>query len=345
MAATGASTISLSGLARRLVAEELISGADAASAQEKSTQQKLPLVTYLVENGIVDSGDIGRLASEEFGIPLFDVLSLDLSQAPVKLVSENLINRHRALPLYKRGNRMYVGVSDPTNLRALDEIKFHANLAVEAILVRDDELGVAIDNALTAADEIMEDLGDEEGLDDVDFTDTDDLQHEDSGGVEAGGTDDTPVVRFVNKVLLDAIKRGASDIHFEPYEKKYRVRFRMDGVLKQMASPPVKMTPRLAARLKVMSSLDIAEKRIPQDGRIKLNISKTRAIDFRVSTCPTLFGEKIVLRILDASAAKMGIDKLGYEEEQKSLFLDAIHKPYGMVLVTGPTGSGKTVSL
>ncbi|MEM1089576.1 MAG: type IV-A pilus assembly ATPase PilB [Pseudomonadota bacterium] len=345
MAATGASTISLSGLARRLVAEELISGADAASAQEKSTQQKLPLVTYLVENGIVDSGDIGRLASEEFGIPLFDVLSLDLSQAPVKLVSENLINRHRALPLYKRGNRMYVGVSDPTNLRALDEIKFHANLAVEAILVRDDELGVAIDNALTAADEIMEDLGDEEGLDDVDFTDTDDLQHEDAGGVEAGGSDDTPVVRFVNKVLLDAIKRGASDIHFEPYEKKYRVRFRMDGVLKQMASPPVKMTPRLAARLKVMSSLDIAEKRIPQDGRIKLNISKTRAIDFRVSTCPTLFGEKIVLRILDASAAKMGIDKLGYEEEQKSLFLDAIHKPYGMVLVTGPTGSGKTVSL
>ncbi|MEM7708959.1 MAG: type IV-A pilus assembly ATPase PilB [Pseudomonadota bacterium] len=345
MAATGASTISLSGLARRLVAEELISGADAASAQEKSTQQKLPLVTYLVENGIVDSGDIGRLASEEFGIPLFDVLALDLSQAPVKLVSENLINRHRALPLYKRGNRMYVGVSDPTNLRALDEIKFHANLAVEAILVRDDELGVAIDNALSAADEIMEDLGDEEGLDDVDFTDTDDLQHEDSGGVEAGGTDDTPVVRFVNKVLLDAIKRGASDIHFEPYEKKYRVRFRMDGVLKQMASPPVKMTPRLAARLKVMSSLDIAEKRIPQDGRIKLNISKTRAIDFRVSTCPTLFGEKIVLRILDASAAKMGIDKLGYEEEQKALFLDAIHKPYGMVLVTGPTGSGKTVSL
>ncbi len=345
MAATGASTISLSGLARRLVAEELISGADAASAQEKSTQQKLPLVTYLVENGIVDSGDIGRLASEEFGIPLFDVLSLDLSQAPVKLVSENLINRHRALPLYKRGNRMYVGVSDPTNLRALDEIKFHANLAVEAILVRDDELGVAIDNALTAADEIMEDLGDEEGLDDVDFTDTDDLQHEDTGGVEAGGSDDTPVVRFVNKVLLDAIKRGASDIHFEPYEKKYRVRFRMDGVLKQMASPPVKMTPRLAARLKVMSSLDIAEKRIPQDGRIKLNISKTRAIDFRVSTCPTLFGEKIVLRILDASAAKMGIDKLGYEEEQKALFLDAIHKPYGMVLVTGPTGSGKTVSL
>ncbi|MEM9533754.1 MAG: type IV-A pilus assembly ATPase PilB [Pseudomonadota bacterium] len=345
MATSGAQTIALNGLARRLVADELISGADAAEAQEKATQQKIPLVTYLADNGLMDPADIARAASEEFGIPLFDVMSLDLAQAPVKLVSENLINRHRALPLFKRGNRMFVGVSDPTNLRALDEIKFHANLAVEAILVRDDELGIAIDNALSAADEMMEGLEDEEGLDDVDFTDTEDFDHDDGSGVEAGGADDTPVVRFVNKVLLDAIKRGASDIHFEPYEKKYRVRMRMDGVLKQMATPPVKMTPRLAARLKVMASLDIAEKRVPQDGRIKLNLSKTRSIDFRVSTCPTLFGEKIVLRILDASAAKMGIDKLGYEEDQKELFLDAVHKPYGMVLVTGPTGSGKTVSL
>ncbi len=346
MVASGASTIALSGLARRLVADELISGSAAAEAQEQAVSKKIPLVTYLVENALVQSDDVARVASEEFGVPVFDIMSLDLAQAPVRLVSENLINRHRALPLYKRGNRMYVGVSDPTNLRALDEIKFHANLAVEAILVRDDELGLAIDNALHAADDMMDGLDDEdEGLDDVDFADTADIEHDDGGGVEAGGSDDTPVVRFVNKVLLDAIKRGASDIHFEPYEKRYRVRFRMDGVLKQMASPPVKMTPRLAARLKVMASLDIAEKRVPQDGRIKLNISKTRSIDFRVSTCPTLFGEKIVLRILDASAAKMGIDKLGYEEHQKELFVDAIHKPYGMVLVTGPTGSGKTVSL
>ncbi|MDJ0653131.1 MAG: type IV-A pilus assembly ATPase PilB [Xanthomonadales bacterium] len=346
MATPGASTVALSGLARRLVAESLIEGNEAADAQEKSLKQKIPLVTYLVENGLVDAGELARLASEEFGIPLFDVEALDLSQAPIKLVSENLINRHRALPLYKRGNRMFLGVSDPTNLRGLDEIKFHANMGVEAILIRDDDLGRAIDNAFSVADQMMEGLDDEEGLDDVDFADADELlEHDDGGAVDAAGTDDTPVVRFVNKVLLDAIKRGASDIHFEPYEKKYRVRFRMDGVLKQMASPPVKMTPRLAARLKVMSALDIAEKRIPQDGRIKLNISKTKSIDFRVSTCPTLFGEKIVLRILDASAAKMGIDKLGYEENQKQLFLDAIEKPYGMVLVTGPTGSGKTVSL
>ncbi len=344
MATPGAQTIALSGIARRLVAEDLIEGHEAADAQEKSTKQKIPLVTYLVENGLVEAGDIARLASEEFGMPLFDVTALDLSQAPVKLVEEKLINRHRALPLFKRGSRLFVGVSDPTNLRGLDEIKFHANLGVEAILVRDDALGRAIDDALTAADDVMEGLGDEEGLDDVEFSDTDELEHEDTS-TDANVLDDTPVVRFVNKVLLDAIKRGASDIHFEPYERKYRVRFRMDGVLKTMASPPVKMTPRLAARLKVMSSLDIAEKRVPQDGRIKLNLSKNRSIDFRVSTCPTLFGEKIVLRILDASAAKMGIDKLGYEEGQKELFLEAIHKPYGMVLVTGPTGSGKTVSL
>ncbi len=344
MATPGVHTIALSGIARRLVAEELIAGHDAADAQEKSAKQKIPLVTYLVENGLVAAGDIARLASEEFGMPLFDVTALDLAQAPVKLVEERLINRHRALPLFKRGNRLFVGVSDPTNLRGLDEIKFHANLGVEAILVRDDALGRAIDDALTAADDVMEGLGDEEGLDDVEFSDTDELEHEDTS-TDANVLDDTPVVRFVNKVLLDAIKRGASDIHFEPYERKYRVRFRMDGVIKTMASPPVKMTPRLAARLKVMSSLDIAEKRVPQDGRIKLNLSKNRSIDFRVSTCPTLFGEKIVLRILDASAAKMGIDKLGYEEGQKELFLEAIHKPYGMVLVTGPTGSGKTVSL
>ncbi len=344
MATPGVHTIALSGIARRLVAEELIAGHDAADAQEKSAKQKIPLVTYLVENGLVAAGDIARLASEEFGMPLFDVTALDLAQAPVKLVEERLINRHRALPLFKRGNRLFVGVSDPTNLRGLDEIKFHANLGVEAILVRDDALGRAIDDALSVADEMMEGLTDDEGLDDVEFSDTEEIAQDD-GVTESSLADDTPVVRFVNKVLLDAIKRGASDIHFEPYERKYRVRFRMDGVLKQMASPPVKMTPRLAARLKVMSSLDIAEKRVPQDGRIKLNLSKNRSIDFRVSTCPTLFGEKIVLRILDASAARMGIDKLGYEEHQKQLFLDAIHKPYGMVLVTGPTGSGKTVSL
>ena len=335
----------LSGLGRRLVADGLISEEQAQEAQAQALKQKIPLVSYIVESKLADAGDIARTASVEFGVPLFDVASLDLTQAPVKLVEEKLINQHRALPLFKRGSRLYVGVSDPTNLRGLDELKFHTNLGVEPILVRDDQLEKAIDDALSAADDVMEELEGEEGLEDVDFASIDEIEQDEAGAVDATALDDTPVVRFINKVLLDAIKRGASDIHFEPYEHKYRVRFRMDGVLKQMAAPPTKMAPRLAARLKVMSNLDIAERRVPQDGRIKLNLSKTKAIDFRVSTCPTLFGEKTVLRILDASAAKMGIEKLGYEEDQKELFLEAIHKPYGMVLVTGPTGSGKTVSL
>ncbi len=346
MATTADSAITLSGLAKRLVTEGLIDQQIALEAHQKANKQKIPLITYLVENALVDSDKAASVASTEFGVPLFDVHSLDLTVAPIKLVEEKLVNQHRALPLYKRGNRLYVGVSDPTNLRGLDEIKFHTNLTVEPILVSDDALTRKIEEALSAADAFMDSLSEEEGLDDVDFAEIDDVLEDDSGGMDdSSAVDDTPVVRFINKVLLDAIKRGASDIHFEPYEHKYRVRFRMDGVLKQMANPPMKMSPRLAARLKVMSHLDIAEKRVPQDGRIKLNLSKSKAIDFRVSTCPTLFGEKIVLRILDASAAKMGIDKLGYEENQKELFVDAIMKPYGMVLVTGPTGSGKTVSL
>jgi len=343
MASSSQKTISLNGLARRLVSDNIIDEEGAQKAQAQSLKQKIPLVSYLVENEIADAGDLAKMASDEFGVPVFDVSTLDLTQAPVKLVEEKLINQHRALPIYKRGNRLFIGVSDPTNLRGLDEIKFHTNLSIEPIVVRDDLLGVIIDEALHAQDEMMDGLEDEEGLDDVDFADVDELE-KDEGGVETT-TDDTPVVRFVNKVLLDAIKRGASDIHFEPYEKRYRVRYRMDGVLRAMASPPTKMSPRISARIKVMASLDIAERRVPQDGRIKLNLSKTKSIDFRVSTCPTLFGEKIVMRILDASAAKMGIDKLGYEDGQKDLFMGAIANPYGMVLVTGPTGSGKTVSL
>jgi type IV pilus assembly protein PilB len=345
MATAGSNTVALHGLARRLVSDGLIEAEAAQEAQEKAAKQKTPLVNYLVENEMVNAGKLAGIASEEFGIPLFDILSLDLAHAPLKLVEEKLVNQHRAMPLFKRGNRLFVGVSDPTNLRGLDEIKFHTNMGVEAILVRDDHLGRAIEEGLNATDEMM-DLGDDdEGLEDVEFADADELEQEDGGGVDAVGGDDTPVVKFVNKVLLDAIKRGASDIHFEPYEKAYRVRFRMDGVLRQVATPPVKMSPRLSARIKVMASLDIAERRIPQDGRIKLNLSKTKSIDFRVSTCPTLFGEKVVMRVLDAAAAKMGIDKLGYEPDQKELFMEAIHNPYGMVLVTGPTGSGKTVSL
>jgi len=333
----------LTGIARRLVIEGAISDEDARRAVEASTKQKVPLVSYLVQNGLAPAAQVANAASMEFGIPLFDVRALDLRQSPIKLVEEKLIQQHKALPLFKRGNRLFVGVSDPTNLRALDELRFHSNLTVDPVLVPEDLLDRAIDTALAGVESLNDQMGEEEGLEGLDLEAGDDAE---DGSVDAtAGSEDAPIVKFVNRVLLDAIKRGASDIHFEPYEAMYRVRLRMDGILKAVTSPPVKLSPRLAARLKVMAGLDIAERRVPQDGRIKLNISKTKSIDFRVSTCPTLFGEKVVLRILDASAARMGIEKLGYEEEQKSLFLNAIQKPYGMVVVTGPTGSGKTVSL
>ena len=277
---------------------------------------------------------------------MFDALAVDLKIAPIRSIEQALIEKHRAVPLFRRGNRMFIGIADPTNDRALEEIKFQSKTLVEPIIVDDNTLTRLIEQAMSQGDTIAEGMDDDEGLENLDVQGgDDDMEGGSSSGVDVQGNDDTPVVRFINKVLVDAIKRGASDIHFEPYEHAYRVRFRMDGILRQVASAPVKLSARMAARLKVMSALDIAEKRVPQDGRIKLNLSKTKAVDFRVSTCPTLFGEKVVLRILDGSAAKLGIDKLGYEEDQKALFLGAIAKPYGMVLVTGPTGSGKTVSL
>ncbi len=344
MQMNAAALAGLTGIARRLVVEGALSEEDARKAADAATRQKIPLVSYLVQNGLAPSAQVAVAASLEFGIPLLDVRALDLRSAPLKLVEEKLIQQHKALPLFKRGNRLFVGISDPTNLRALDEIKFHTNLSVDPVIVPEDQLERVIDQALAGADSLAAPGGDDEGLDNLDLESG--IEDDKDEGVDtSGGADDTPIVKFVNKVLLDAIKRGASDIHFEPYETVFRVRFRMDGILRPIASPPVKLTPRIASRLKVMAGLDIAERRVPQDGRIKLNISKTKSIDFRMSTCPTLFGEKIVLRILDASAAKMGIDKLGYEEDQKALFLGAIAKPYGMVLVTGPTGSGKTVSL
>ena len=336
----------LTGVARRLVTEGTLADADARKAVESATKQKIPLGTYLIEHALANGAQVAMAASAEFGVPLFDVEALDLTQIPIKLVSEELITRHKALPLFKRGNRLFVGLSDPTNLRALDEIKFQSNHSVEPILMNEELLATTIERALSASGTTISGMEDSEGLESLEMGDTGDLEgDESSGGIDATGKDDAPVVKFVNKILVDAIKRGASDIHFEPYEANYRVRFRMDGILRAVAAPPVKLTPRISSRLKVMSGLDIAERRVPQDGRIKLNLSKTKSIDFRVSTCPTLFGEKVVLRILDASAAKLGIEKLGYEEDQQKLFLDAIEKPYGMVLVTGPTGSGKTVSL
>ncbi|HEB86368.1 MAG TPA: type IV-A pilus assembly ATPase PilB [Gammaproteobacteria bacterium] len=338
--ATPATQAHLGGLARRLIADGLLDDDQALKAQKTAYKEKIPFVTHLVNKKIINSRAIACSAAEEFGVPLFDIDSISIEPDTVKLVQENLIRKHRSLPVFKRGNRLYIAVSDPTNLQALDEIKFHVGVPTEPILVLDDKLGHAIDKIMEESDTGLSALGDAD-LDNVEFVD----EEEDKNPVTESEADDTPVVRFVNKVLLDAINKGASDIHFEPYEKSYRVRFRVDGILKEVAAPPINMAPRLSARLKVMSRLDISERRVPQDGRIKLNLSKNRAIDFRVNTCPTLFGEKIVLRILDPNSAKLGVDALGFEPAQKELFLEALYKPYGMFLVTGPTGSGKTVTL
>ena len=315
--------------------------ADALAHHEESRKKKVPFVTYLVNNKILDGLSIAQSTSKEFGVPLFDLDTIENITSSISLVSEKLIRQHHALPLFKRGNRLFVAISDPTNVHALNEIKFHTGLTAETVLVEEEKLSRVIENALDAADNTMTDLMDDD-LENLEVMGGDDIDNNED--VE-GDIDETPIVRFVNKILLDAIKKGVSDIHIEPYEKKFRVRYRSDGILQEVAAPPANLANRITARLKVMSRMDIAERRVPQDGRIKMTLSKNRSIDFRVSTCPTLFGEKVVLRILDPTNAQMGIEKLGFEQEQQRLFLDAINKPYGMVLVTGPTGSGKTVSL
>jgi len=340
--ATTNPTVNLSGLARRLVMDGLLSEDEATAAHEAALKKRTHFVSHLVENKILGSNEIARSGAHEFGVPLFDLEAMDLEVAPVKMVSEKLIQQHNALPLFTRANRLYVAVSDPTNLGAIDEFKFHTGVNTEAVLVEEAQLRKAIEKALEALDNTMADLMDAD-LDNLDVVSGDDEGKDNDA--DGSDIDDTPVVRFVNKVLLDAINTGASDIHLEPYEKEFRVRFRNDGVLHEITSPPRSLAMRIIARLKVMSRMNIAERRVPQDGRIKMNLSRNRSIDFRVNTLPTLYGEKVVLRILDASAAKIGIDALGFEPEQQKTFTDAINKPYGMVLVTGPTGSGKTVSL
>lgn len=338
---TPAKKINLSGLARKLVLDGLLEEEKAQSTLEESIKKKKPFVSLVVENKLVPGSTVALAAAREFGAPLADIDLLDIDPDVVKLVKEDLIKKHHALPIFKRGKRLAVAVSDPTNIQALDEIKFATSLTTDAIVVEDDKLAKSIEKILEEADG---GLGD---MDDEDFEDLDDLEVAEDGPQEQDDSDvdDAPVVRFVNKVLLDAIKKGASDLHFEPYEKMYRVRFRIDGVLQEVAKPPMSLNMKIAARIKVMARLDVSERRVPQDGRIKLKLSKTKAIDFRVNTCPTLFGEKTCMRILDSDAAALQIDQLGYEDEQKELFLANIHKPYGMFLVTGPTGSGKTVSL
>ncbi|TAM15985.1 MAG: type IV-A pilus assembly ATPase PilB [Rhodanobacter sp.] len=334
--------VGLSGMARRLVTEGMMPENEVRQAVADSSQKKVTLTNWLLDHGLVDSMVLTRLASVEFGMPMLDITAIPPANMPLNLISEALLSKHHALPLLKRGKRLYVGIADPMQLHALDEIKFHSNCMVEPILVERSQLNRVIESAISTMNNVMPDMGSGE-LDELALESGD--EEEASTGIDATGGDDAPVVKFVNKILVDAIRRGASDIHFEPFETQYRVRLRMDGMLRAVANPPMKLANRISSRLKVMAGLDIAERRVPQDGRIKLNLSKNRSMDFRVSSLPTLFGEKLVLRILDSSSAKLGIDKLGYEEDQKKLYLDAIAKPYGMVLVTGPTGSGKTVSL
>ena len=345
VAAPNVNLVGITGIARRLVQDGAMDEAAAREAMAKAGEAKVPLAQWIAEKKLVSAGAMAAANSVEFGMPVIDATAFDPTHNAMKLVSEELVQKHNVLPLFKRGSKLFVGTSNPTQTAHLAEIQFHTNLVVEPILVDEEQIRRVLEQWQNLSGQISGDLGsdDEEGLDNLEAS----IGDEDAGsesGVDAKG-DDTPVVKFVNKVLIDAIRRGASDIHFEPYETDYRVRLRIDGLLKSVAKAPVKLSPRIAARLKVMAQLDIAEKRVPQDGRIKLNLSKTKQIDFRVSTLPTLFGEKVVLRILDGSAAKLGIDKLGYEPDQQALFEAAIQKPYGMVLVTGPTGSGKTVSL
>ncbi|MEH6617767.1 MAG: type IV-A pilus assembly ATPase PilB [Porticoccus sp.] len=335
----------LKGLPKRFVADGLLDEAAAQAAITQCEKDKINFVHYLTHNHLLPAYLIASVASNEFGIPLYDIEAHDLSFCPKDKIRKKLILKHQVLPLYTRGNRIFLAQSDPTNHQALSEVRFQTGASVETVLVEHDKLETAIDKYLNEQDE---DIG--ESLDAMDDVHLDDLDIEaidddDNTDDDLSDADDAPIVRFINKLMIDAIKQGCSDIHFEPYEKTYRVRFRTDGILKEVNKPPANLAPRLAARLKVMSQLDISERRIPQDGRIKLRISKNRAIDFRVNTLPTVFGEKIVLRILDPTSAQVSIESLGYEDDQKQAFMETLHQPQGMILVTGPTGSGKTVSL
>lgn len=333
------SSVNLIGLARQVVEAGLLEEQKAQDAVQQAKRNQTPLVTWLVQNKLVKSRTLMELAADQFGVAYFDLTAVNPEVFPKDLVTEKLARQHRALPLYKRANKLYVAISDPGNHQAITDIQFSSGMTVEPLLVEDDKLGIAIDKLYESA------TGGLDGMDDVELDGLDLESAEGKVSAQTDEADETPVVRFVSKMLLDAIKGGSSDLHFEPYEKMYRVRFRTDGVLHEVAKPPIQLRDRISARLKVMASMDISERRKPQDGRIKLKVSANKSIDFRVNTLPTLWGEKIVMRILDSSSAKMGIDALGYEEDQKQLYLDALKQPQGMILVTGPTGSGKTVSL
>ena len=331
------------GLAGQLIAAGILTPEQAREAVNEAKAQRVSLIRYLIDTLDVDSKELAEMASAEFGLPVFDLRAMNREMLPEQQIDAEMMLKQHAVPLFRRGNRLFVAVSDPMNLGALDEFKFAAGINTDAVLVEDAALSKLIADLAEQSggfDNDMASLG-ADGEYDLEIGDGS-VEEEDEARDAA---DDTPIVRFVNKVLLDAIKQGASDIHFEPYEKDYRVRFRTDGILREVVKPPRNLAPRLAARLKVMSQMDISERRVPQDGRIQMKLSKKRAIDFRVNSLPTMYGEKIVLRILDPASAQMGIDALGYEEEQQALYVEALKKPQGMILVTGPTGSGKTVSL
>ena len=333
----------LHGLPKRLVNDALLDEAAAIKASKAATLANVSLAQYLVDQQTLSPYEVASVTAQEFGVPLFDLNSLDISSCPKKIVDSKLLLKHLAIPLSLKSNCLQIGVIDPTNHHTINDIRFQVGTSVEAIVVEYDKLKTALETYIDSNDE---GIGD--SLDNLEESQLDAINI-DSGDSEdqaiTADEDDAPIVRFVNKLLLDAIKKGSSDIHFEPYEASYRVRFRTDGILEEVAKPPVNLGTRLAARLKVMSRMDISERRIPQDGRIKMRLSERRAIDFRVNTLPTQYGEKIVLRILDPTSAQMGIEALGYEDDQKEAYLKTLNQPQGMILVTGPTGSGKTVSL
>ncbi len=333
-------TPKLTGLALRFVVDGLLSNEQAEQVLNEARKKQQPFLHYCVEQQLIDPSKAAMAAADEFGLPLFDLNAMDPEQLAKESIERKLVEKHRIIPLYKRGKRLILGVSDPSNPAVVDEIKFATGLQIELLVLEHNKVQALIEKLYDDSSKMLAEFNEDElaNLENVNS------QEEQKADLNDPSTE-APVVKFVNQMLLTAIKRGASDLHFEPYEKTYRVRFRVDGVLETVNKPPVALAPKISARLKVISGMDIAERRVPQDGRIKLKVSANKSIDFRVNTLPTLWGEKIVLRILDASAAKMGIDSLGYEPEQKEMYLSALSKPQGMILVTGPTGSGKTVSL
>jgi type IV pilus assembly protein PilB len=333
----------LQGIGQLLVLENLLDKAKAAAFHKLAAEEKISLLQYLVKNNILSAEQIAFTAAQSFGVPLMDINCIDVESIPANLVNEKLIRRHTMLPLFSRGNNLYLATDDPSKQASLKEIQFHTGLNTNAIVVETDKLNSLIDHLLSAKEnQGLADYGDDNDLEGLEISsDEEEPDMESATSV----TEDAPIVKFVNKILLEAIKEGASDIHFEPYEREYRIRYRQDGILQEVATPPASLASRITARIKVMSNLDISERRTPQEGGFKMKISKTRSIDFRVSTCPTTWGEKVVMRVLDPSSAKLGIEALGFNAVQKAHFVKTIERPQGMILVTGPTGSGKTVSL